>query len=130
MLKNTIEAQLTLSGTFDPNELSERIGLKATSTHRKGENMAPLKKYSHDIWCFTDEQKNIYDINDIFDALRDRLEGYTEAIHQACSGIDCKAILVILVYREDGNTPVLFIDSTHLAWLVQMDCAVEIDIIY
>ena len=130
MLKNTIEARLTLSGTFDPNELSEKIGLKATSTHRKGEDLTPLIKYDEDIWSFSVEQQNVYGIDDIITALRTLLEGYTESISTACAAMDCEAILAILIHREDDNMPVLYVDSAHMAWLVRMDCSVEIDIIY
>ena len=127
---NKVEARFTLWGTFDPDDLSRKIGIQATSTSRKGDSMSPSDEYDDDVWRSVVEEHDVYDISDVIYALRNKLENHTDCIHKTCTCLDCEAILKIFIYKNSGTIPMLYVDTMHMNWLLKMNCDLDIDIIY
>ncbi len=125
---NEGEVYLGLFGdNFDPNAVTEIIGIEPTETTRKGN---PRPKYSS--WRFSTGKikDDVVDVYEMSSSLIKTLNPYAEKIVEAKNAFNLEAVLeVVLTITVDDSksTPAIGFDSDVLAFLSRIGATIDID---
>ncbi|MDD5303258.1 MAG: DUF4279 domain-containing protein [Elusimicrobia bacterium] len=112
---------------FDPDQVSEIIGIKATKTRRKG---TPVPK--HTSWIFsTDELKSErIDVYEMSSALISKLAPFTEGIVEARKRFGLAAVLEVVLRispDESLSTPAIGFERDVLEFVYKTGATIDID---
>ncbi len=127
-MHSEINARFMLKGDFDPDEVSNRIGLEPTETWRRGDPVphAPLLRRHSDLWLITSSKAPHASLREQVDDLLSVLVPHSDRIAREASNE--KATLFISVYTYGGDRPALGLDRQAVEWLGSVHADVDIDL--
>lgn len=128
----TYRASLKLHGSFDPEEITRRVGLQPTKTWRQGdpvivhpEHGESRNRHSSDGWKVTaQERADDHDLDDACRRLLDLVEPARERI--LALGPTIERELSFVVYSP-GRDAILGISSESLRRCAALQCTLNID---
>lgn len=127
-MTNECEVYFGLNGNdFDPNDLSNILGIKPTRAKKKAEPN-PKKSYWH-----LSSGIIVNDIIDVYKMSSDlivQLQPYKEKIIEAKSKFDLDAYLEVVLWitsDESKSTPIIGFDSEVIQFLNDIKATIDID---
>jgi hypothetical protein len=121
-----------LRGTFDPDEMTLRLGVTPTSSSAQGTRhpQRGLPKTSQ--WQVSTERIVAEDIDvyELADQIVSQLEGNAAQIKDAIAAFDLHAVLEVVLYfssDEEVSTPAIGFSHRVLAFLADVNASIDID---
>lgn len=121
-----------LRGTFDPDELTLRIGITPTSSCAQGTRNLQLGLPKTSLWKVSTERivAEYIDVYELADQIVSKLEAHTDQIKDAISALDLYAVLEAVLYfstDDEVSTPAIGFSNRVLAFLVDVNASIDID---
>jgi hypothetical protein len=118
--------------SFDPDEITRRLGIEPTAQRRPGD---PITKdgrgsYRDYSWMVKIGPSETLDIEDMLHELRERMDVSPETVKQLCADLNLDLVIVCGVGGEQADTmPAMFFPSEFLAWVVELGASLNVDVI-
>jgi hypothetical protein len=132
-MASTGEVYLGLYGdNFEPNDVSDFIGLTATSIRRKGERNpnVPLPRTSSWKFSLGKIEADVIDVYEMAENLVQRLRSYEAKIVEALGKFDITAELQVVLWidqDESKSMPAIGFEREVLRFLNALDATIDID---
>jgi|LakMenE18May11ns_1017448.scaffolds.fasta_scaffold9144121_1 hypothetical protein len=121
-----------LRGTFDPDELTLRLGITPTSSCAQGARnpQRGLPKTSQ--WEVSTERivAEYIDVYELADQVVSKLETHAAHIKDAIAALDLYAVLEVVLYfstDDEVSTPAIGFSNRVLAFLADVNASIDID---
>ena len=121
-----------LRGAFDPDELTERIGISPTSSSREGGRNRQRRLPRTSQWELSTERivAECIDISQLADEIIAKLEPHSPQIKDAIADLDLYAVLEVVLYfstDDEVSTPAIGFSNRVLAFLADVNASIDID---
>ena len=121
---------LLLTGEFDPEEITRRVGVQPSFTCRRGD---PVSKRStmrqkFDGWRFSTGEEDSFDLGARIRGLLDLLHGRAADFSAVCKDLSLDAEIECVVYMYGAQGPALSIDSRTVAEIAEYGASIDIDL--
>jgi Domain of unknown function (DUF4279) len=119
--------------SFDPDEITRRLGLKPTVSYRPGDPIMRDGKghRRHYGWIIAVGEQETLKIDDLLRELRERISVSSHTIRQVCNDLDINLVVVCGVRQHEDaeTTPALFFPSEFVAWVAELGGSLDVDVI-
>ena len=119
--------------TFDPDEITKRLGIKPTTSFRPGD---PITKDGQGIrrgygWMLKADGTDPFKIDELLQEFRRRVSVSAESVRQVCRDLSVELVIVCGVGINDLETsaPDLFFPSEFLSWATELGASLNVDIV-
>jgi hypothetical protein len=127
--KTKVMVEFEISGDkFDPNALTELLGINPTETRKKGEP-GRLKHIvnKHSIWLYSTRYKESNDVGtqlkDIFDIFKDK----TAILKEIKNNYDVEMGICVVIKVENKEPPAMSFRRWFMKFLHEIDADVDFD---
>src|SRR5215813_10988960 len=128
-MPTSILSSLTLTGpSFDPDNVTRRIGLEPTNTCKIGDRVQGtqiLRK--HCGWVWSTPREESIDLGKQVAALLERLGPFLHRINQVREELGLEVEISCAIYIE-GPTPSVHFDRSALSLMNQLEAEIDLDI--
>jgi hypothetical protein len=128
------------TGDFDPDALTELLGITPTRVYRRGEGLKSGRVRPYSAWMWETAERVEHDSELLIQEVLDTFEPVADELADARAGwsLDLRVGLVISMYGSieadpDGtsgamvSTPALYLSPETLRRLAELGCALDID---
>nr|WP_232337865.1 DUF4279 domain-containing protein [Deinococcus arboris] len=127
---------LSVTGDFDPDDFTARVGLSPSQTWRRGERSARDPQLAGrtvpvcDHWAFGLTERPEFDLELLVDELLTLAEKGLSALGQAVADLGLNLEVTVVVKWDPATTasPALHLRGRHLALLGSLGAEVDIDL--
>jgi hypothetical protein len=119
--------------SFDPEEVTRRLGIKPTASFRPGD---PITKdgQGHRLgygWMLKVGEHETIEIDDLLRELQETLSGPTTFIKELCDDLGLKPVVICGVGQHESatTTPTLFFPADFVNWLAEIEASLDVDVI-
>ena len=119
--------------SFDPDEITRRLGIEPTIHFRPGD---PITKDGQGSrrgygWMIKIGGRETLEIDDILQELRERVNVSSATIRQLCNDLGVEAVVVCGVGQHESaeTTPALFFPVDFIEWVAEMGASLNVDMI-
>lgn len=121
-----------LFGTFDPDELTERIGIKPTSCCAQGARDSERSLPRTSQWEFSTEKivAECIDVHELAEQIIVSLEPRAAQFKAAIAELNLSAVLEVVLHfstSDEVSTPIIGFSPRVLAFLVEVNAKIDID---
>jgi hypothetical protein len=128
MMATQILAALTLTGAFDPVEISRRLGLAPTKVARRDERIGKSAlQYKCDIWSISTGKRESLALEEQVREILAQVGTSAHAIRSARDELSISVELACAVYVE-GQAPSMTLGPETIAQLAELGAGVDIDL--
>ncbi|MVM36371.1 DUF4279 domain-containing protein [Spirosoma sp. HMF4905] len=129
MNQTSIRVYLSIFGEqFDPNALTNLVGLAPTNTGIKGQAIeGKATIYKDTFWDFSPDAMDSLLLEDITNFLVNKLKGSEITIFQFMAEHSLVAKFTIVIEIVDGQAPALYFNRTFLSCIESLNAEVDID---
>ena len=125
----TLEVYLRLSGEFDPQNLTELIGVTPSYQRQIGAISERTKRaYLSSEWQIGTGKVMTFDMEEVVQILLDKIGLYKDVIAQVALSKDLSVSLVVVVDCTSSNKPALTLSPRQIQWLASVNAALDIDL--
>lgn len=128
-MATTVLSSFTLTGpSFDPAEVTRRIGLEPTKTWKTGDRVQGtqiLRKHSGWVWAMPREES--LDLGKQIAALLEQLGPFVSRINEVRHELGLGAEISCAIYIE-GQTPAVHFDRSVMSLASQLEAEIDLDI--
>jgi hypothetical protein len=127
----TIRIYLRFYGpSFDPDEISARLGLSPSNKFRAGDQVGDSAvQRRHDGWLFEGSHGETLDVRDLLQDFRERVGEKSTQVIQLCQDLDVEAVIVCAVLPSSSVMPILEFPPEFSHWAASMGASINIDIL-
>lgn len=130
----TVKLYLRFYGeSFDPDEITRRLGIKPTLQFRPGDPATEdgegrRRGYG---WMIKVGGQGTIEIDKLLDELRQRVTVSGTSIKQVCNELGVEAVVLCGVgQHEDAiTTPTLWFPADFLGWVAEMGASLNVDVV-
>jgi len=128
-MSTKITVHFTLTGRFNPDNVSEKLGISPTKTWRLGEPIQKtLLSYKHDGWCLSSDEVDTLDLDEQFTKIWNIIQPYNSTIVDICDELNLHAEIACAVDVEDDQYPVLHFKRESIKRISELNAEIDIDI--
>ena len=120
-----IKVEFYITGDFDPQEATKKIGLEPTETRRKEEFR--LKEFATNEWGITIDYEYSYDPNEGLSKLYHLLKDKEKKIIEYCQQNKLIIGITIVVRSDQGNHPYMGINREFIQFAARLNAEVLFD---
>ncbi|MGH9196068.1 MAG: DUF4279 domain-containing protein [Acidimicrobiia bacterium] len=133
MTSPRVETHFKLVGSFDPQDLTTRLGVTPTAAARKGERAGPsLVTFEQDIWRLTLPTEDTFEAHHQVETMVELLEGISNRLARAREELQLEAIMTLRIYILTspvvGGTPRCELSHDLMRRLSKLKVDLEIDL--
>jgi hypothetical protein len=123
-----ILAALTLTGTFNPTEISRRLGLSPSKTARCGERIGKSAlRYKFDLWSISTDKRDSLALEEQVREILARVGTSANSIRMVRDELSIYVELACAVYVQ-GQAPSMTLSPETVAQLAELGAGVDIDL--
>jgi Domain of unknown function (DUF4279) len=117
--------------SFDPNEITRRLGVEPTNKFRSGdpidkEGRARWPGYG---WIIKVGPRRTLDIEGMLLDLRKQVDVAPDVVRRVCTDLNLELIITCGVNAEGADTaPVMYFPSEFLAWVVELGASLNVEV--
>lgn len=122
--------------SFNPDEVTQRLGIEPTECHRIGDPIPRLTenarpgKYRHDGWRLMQGPCEAIEIDRLLNKFQKLVDVPGETIRQVCSDLEVEAVVICGVLQPISSaTPNLCFPTNFLRWVADMEAEIYFDLI-
>lgn len=128
-MSTKITVHFTLTGKFNPDEVSEKLNIEPTKTWRVGEAIQKtLLSYKHDGWRLSSDEVETLELEEQLAKIWDIIQPYKSKIVDICAELDLVAEIACAVDLEDDQYPVLHFERESIKRISELNAEIDIDI--
>jgi hypothetical protein len=126
-----IKVSFRLRGaSFDPAEVTSRVGLAPTLTYRAGDPISRgLGKRREDGWVMQIGPRATLEIATMLGELRDLIAVAPALLREACADLGLTPVIYCPIELTSRLAPSVMIPQDIVAWAAELDAAVDIDVL-
>ncbi|MDQ8196402.1 DUF4279 domain-containing protein [Coraliomargarita sp. SDUM461004] len=117
--------------SFDPDELTEFLGIEPTSVSRKGERIPDQLPKCSSWQISTDNIKNeIIDIYEMAESIVEPLQKHHERISEAMHRFNLAAVLQVVLWISDNEKhpmPAIGFETETIKFLAEIGASIDVD---
>lgn len=119
--------------SFDPDEITRRLGIEPTTRFRPGEPITKDgrgRRRGYGWWVQVGDVETL-EIDDLLRQFRDRVDVSPSTVRQMCDDLGLELIVVCGVRQHASaeSTPTLFFPADFLGWLAELGAALNVDVV-
>lgn len=123
-----ILAALTLTGAFDPAEITRQIGIEPTQTARRGDSIQKTKiRHKTDVWSLSTGKQESLDLDALVRMILDQIGERAPAVAAIRAALSLDAEIACAVYVE-GQTPAISLDRETVARIAALGASIDVDL--
>lgn len=117
--------------SFDPDEITRRLGIAPTLQRRPGEPLTSdgrgkARDYS---WMVKIGPSETLDIENMLHELRKRVDISPEVVKSLSAELELDLVIVCGVSGEEADTmPAMFFPTEFLEWVVELGASLDVDV--
>jgi hypothetical protein len=117
--------------SFDPDEITRRLGMEPTAQRRPGEPLTSdgrgrARDYS---WMVKVGPSETLDIEDLLHELRKRVDISSDAVKKLSVDLGLDLVIVCGVLGEEADTmPAMCFPTEFLEWVVELGASLNVDV--
>jgi Domain of unknown function (DUF4279) len=119
--------------SFDPDEITRRLGIEPTTQFRPGDPITEDGKgrRRHHGWMVKIGERETLKVDDLLRELRERISVSSETIRQVCNDLNVNPVVVCGVRQHETaeTTPALMFPADFVAWVAEIDASIDVDVI-
>ena len=118
--------------SFDPDEITRRLGIQPTHSFRPGnpiteDGRGRRRGYG---WWIKVGPKNTLNIENMLQELREQVDVSPNVIRQVCSDLNVDRVILCGVGGEEAGTmPAMFFPADFLEWVVELGASLNVDVL-
>jgi hypothetical protein len=118
--------------TFDPDEITKRLGVEPTDSFRPGD---PITEDGRGIrrgygWMVDIDGGRVLVIDDLLQAFRQRLEVSADTVRQLCRDLNVNLVIVCGVGMGRSEfAPGMFFPNWFLEWVTELEASLNVDVV-
>jgi Domain of unknown function (DUF4279) len=121
-----------LGESFDPDEITERLGIQPTVMYRPGDPITQDgrgRRQSYG-WAIKVGPRHALEIDALLQELREQVNLESDQVRELCRDLGIEAsILCGVGMGEADDLPVTFFPQDFVAWAAEMGAAINVDIV-
>lgn len=118
-----------IGGQFDPADVTARLGVEPTSSHRVGDPVVGNKgRRRRDRWRITIGPRDTIQIDAMLAELLARMAPSHGKLRQVCTELGLTASLTCAVEPTSAQTPAIVFPPAVVKWAAANDVAIDVDI--
>lgn len=115
-------------GTFDPDEITKRLGIEPTRQFRAGEpRILGSGHRRRDGWILEVGPARTYEIDDLLKQIQAAVTASPEEIRRVSAELNVEAVLTCEV-QSDSSMPSLCFADEFVQWAASIGAAIDVDI--
>jgi Domain of unknown function (DUF4279) len=123
-----ITTRFQLRGSFDPNDITDMIGIPPDRKWREGEARTPLLRWKKSGWSLVFGPERSVDLEAQLKRMLDTVESIQARLRSACDRYDAEAH-VFCSADVDDQTPAIILGAETLSRLARLGVELGIDIL-
>jgi hypothetical protein len=128
-MSTKIIVHFTLIGRFNPDEVSEKLGISPTKTWRFGESIQKtLASYKHDGWRLSTNEVETLDLDKQLKKIWDIIHPFNSKIINICEDLKLDAEIACSVDVEGDQYPALYFERESIKRIAELNAELDIDI--
>jgi hypothetical protein len=120
--------------TFDPDEITKRLGVEPTYSFRPGDPITKDGKGKRRDYGWMIEVKgfNPWENDDLLREFRQRVAVSPEAVRQLCRDLSINPVVICGVGIRDTaeSAPDLYFPNEFLAWIAELGASLNVDVLF
>lgn len=127
-----VKVSFRLRGTsFDPDEVTRRLGLEPTDSYRAGEPISrrSLGKHREDGWAIQIGPRETLEIAPMLRELRDLVGVEPEKLREVSTDLGLRAVIYIPIEPTSSQAPSAEIPEDVIAWAAEFGASIDIDLL-
>jgi hypothetical protein len=120
--------------TFDPDEITKRLGVEPTKRFRPGDPITKDGKGKRRDygWILKVEGSNPWESDDLLQEFRQRVAVSPEAVRQLCRDFSINPVVICGVGIRDATEPApdLYFPSEFLKWVAELGASLNVDVLF
>lgn len=128
--KSNVRVSFSIYGEkFEPNHITEMLGITPTITHIKGEKIENRKVLRPDtVWELDTGYIESLDINEQLDIILTKLEKKTDKLIEVKNKFSVKMLFMIIVYIENEEVPAMYFERKILGFVNEIEAEIGFDV--
>ncbi len=128
-MNTSIKIHFSLTGKFDPNDITTTFDGLPTKTWRFGDLIErTIAKYKHDGWEVSSDEIESLDLNEQVKKLVDTLHPYSSELKEIIGKFNLYSEISCEIWVENDNYPAIHFDHQVLARILNLNAEIDIDI--
>lgn len=124
-----IIVHFTLSGRFDPEEITLSLGVKPSRIWRYGDPIQnTLLKYKHDVWRISTDEKESLDLQECIQTLLDLIHPYSSGLIKVSSRLNLKSEIACVINIEGDQVPAIHLNKEIIEAITELNAEFDIDL--
>jgi len=116
--------------SFDPAEISARLGLNPTNEYRAGDPVADSSATRRrDGWMFEGSHGETLDVRGLLQVFREKVGKKGPEVVKVSQDLGVEAVVVCAVLPTSNVAPILEFPSEFLLWAAEMGASINVDIL-
>lgn len=118
-------------GRFDPDEITERLGIEPTTTFRPGDPITEdgEGRRRRDGWRLAVKERETLEIGPILEELRGHVAVPGSVVRKLCADLGVGAVVVCSVLQRGHETaPALVFPADFIGWISDLGASLELDV--
>jgi hypothetical protein len=117
--------------SFDPDEVTRRLGLEPTDAYRAGEPISRrgLGKHREDGWAIQIGPRETLEIAPMLRELRDLVGVEPEKLREVCTDLGLRAVIYIPIEPTSSQAPSAEIPEDIIAWAAEFGASIDVDLL-
>jgi hypothetical protein len=115
--------------TFDPDEVTRRVGFTPNAAHRQGDRLGPGPgKHRSDAWAHCVGPRRTLDLDQLVEELLSELRPYSGALAKARQDLGLTADIFCAVYLYSDLTPNIIFSQDVVSWAHSVGAGIWVDL--
>ncbi len=128
-MSTKITVHFTITGRFDPNEVTKRLGMNPSKAWKFGDTIQKtLTTYKHDGWKLSTEEIDSLDLNEPLNQIWEIIQPHKTEIIDICNDLSLETEFSCVVEVEEDEYPTLHFDSEMIKQISELKADIDIDI--
>lgn len=127
-MKTMIRISFELKGDFNPQEITQKIGLEPSETWKKGDKGKYKGIRQYDFWCLDTGYINSVSIDEISKGIYNLLKLHREKIAKLISDCGITSVFQIVAKIDGDNTPSIFFSEDIVKLASEFNSYFDIDL--
>lgn len=128
-MKTSIKIHFTLTGKFEPEEITSSLCIVPTKTWRFGDLIDNTHAtYKHDGWRLSSDETESLDLNEQIMKIINVFHPYSLQLKEICKKLDLDSEIACAICIENDQYPSIHFNREVLSKISDMNTEIDIDI--
>lgn len=124
-----VSVSLWIQGTsFDPVDITNRVGIEPTISHRTGDPASLGRTQRRDAWAVRIGPRETLELEPLVKELIEQIGARTTQIRETCSELDLELCLSCPIVPKSTLIPSIHLSPDVLEWIVRLGAHLDIDV--